>query len=123
MKPEDIDWITLLEEFKKFELDQEAMKAKCEPFALTLASPTPRFVKTLLDGKFKNHSLDPHQVKELFFFLLHKRYTDRLNLLHFAFNIFEDDCHLPAELIAQIPFPHEDGVPKYALRLDSAYKY
>jgi hypothetical protein len=123
MKPEGIDWGALVEDFEEFELDGEALKIQGEPFALSLVSPLPRFVRFFLEGKFKDDSHDPERVKVLFFFLLNKRYTDRINLLHFAFNIFDDDCHLPDELVAQVPFPHEDGVPRYAFRLDPNYEY
>ncbi|MFP5213606.1 MAG: hypothetical protein ACLGPL_09525 [Acidobacteriota bacterium] len=123
LKLEGIDWPDLVEEFQKFRLDQENNKTKSEPFALSLASPVPQFVKVLLERRFKDDSLDPEQLKVLFFFLLHKRYTERLNLLHFAFNLFDDDCHLPDEIVAQVPFPHEDGIPRYALRLAPGVEY
>ncbi len=123
IKPIGIDWNTLIDEFKGFEPDREAHGVNCEPFIRSLVSPTPQFVRVLLENRFRNDALHPEQVKILFFFLLQKRYTDRLNLLHFAFNLFDDDCCLPAEIVEQIPFPHEDGIPRYVLRLDPAYEY
>lgn len=123
MRPEGVDWKTLLEEFKEFEPDREALEIECEPFMRTLVSPVPRFVRILLRSRFKSRVPSPEQIKVLFYFLLHKRYTNRLNLLHFAFNLFDDDCYLPAELISQVPFPHEEGIPRYVLRLDPDYEY
>lgn len=70
-------------------------------------------------SSFCRSALTPlEQIKVLFCFLLDKRYTDRLNLLYFAFRLFDDDCYPTSEVIAQVPFPHEDGIPGYAVRLD-----
>lgn len=45
--------------------------------------------------------------------LLDLRYDQRLNRLHFAFNVFDDDSPLPREISDRTPFPHEDGYPLF----------
>ena len=80
-------------------------------FVKSLTTPLPRFAESLL-GRAKS-KIPADQARRLYFFLLEKRYTQRLNLLYFAFDIFEDDTSLPEDVINQTPFPHEDGIPEY----------
>ncbi len=84
-------------------------RIQCGPFVRSLVEPAPRFAKILLRKAPANHAAYMERVRSLYFFLLEKRYTERLNLLYFAFNIFDDDTALSDEVVNQTPFPHEKG--------------
>lgn len=108
-----IEWERLFKEFETFELNAEARRIESLPFVSSLVKPVPEFVKAFIGKKAESHLTHDEAIKALYYFLLEKRYDERLNLLHFAFHIFDDDTHLPDEVIAQTPFPHEEGVPKF----------
>jgi hypothetical protein len=108
----DIDFEGLIPEFAEFRLDEQCLQYENELFVRSLATPPPRFAENLLGSAASSRNY-ADQVRRLYFFLLDKRYTQRLNLLYFVFNIFEDDTALPEDVINQTPFPHEDGIPAY----------
>jgi hypothetical protein len=107
-----IDLEGLISEFAGFRLNEDGLQYENALFVRSLATPLPRYAEELL-GPAANSSSYADNVRRLYFFLLEKRYTQRLNLLYFAFDIFEDDTPLPQDVINQTPFPHEDGIPGY----------
>jgi hypothetical protein len=108
-----IDWERLVREFDRFEPDEETLGVDAPPFVRSLIKPVPHFVHGFLERKFKAKLSPDESVKALYFFLLEKRYEERLNLLHFAFHIFDEQTELPQEIIDRTPFPHEDGIPRF----------
>jgi hypothetical protein len=108
-----IDWLRLSREFLTYRTDEEVSAHETGPFAEALVQPTPRFVQCLLQQR-RELGEDPGEAaRALYCFLLQERYEERLNLLHFAFSIFEEETSLPDEIVARTPFPHEDGVPSF----------
>jgi hypothetical protein len=107
-----VDLDALIPEFAEFGLNNDSLQYENALFVGSLINPLPRFAENLL-GTDASSSSYADQVRKLYFFLLEKRYTQRLNLLYCVFNIFEDDTLLPEAVINQTPFPHEDGIPAY----------
>lgn len=116
----EIDFDLMIPEFAEFRMDEKSLHYESALFVRSLAAPAPRFVEKLL-GAEANSAAYADGVRRLYFFLLEKRYAQRLNLLYFAFNIFEDDASLPEEVINQTPFPHEDGAPGYGNALKPGF--
>jgi hypothetical protein len=108
-----IDWERLLNEFEGFEPDEELQGMDALPFVRSLIEPCPRFVDVLVARKHRRDMSKAEAVRALYAFLLEKRYQEKLNLLHFAFSIFDEHTHLPQVLIDRTPFPHEDGLPRF----------
>ena len=115
-----IDFEGLIPEFAEFRLDDKNLQYVSTLFVRSLADPLPRFVESFL-GPAVNSATYADRARELYFFLLEKRYTQRLNLLYFAFDIFEDTTVLPEEVVNQTPFPHEDGIPGYRYALEPGF--
>lgn len=111
---ETIEWERLFREFDAFEPDQEILAMDALAFPRSLIDPCPPFVAVLVARKCGGDVNHAEAVRALYAFLLEKRYQERLNLLHFAFRIFEEDTCLPQELIDRTPFPHEEGLPSFA---------
>ena len=113
---ECIDWERLFREFEEFQLGEEFAGRPAEAFDAAMISPSPDFVPAFLARRVraeKGRANRPETARDLFAFLLHKRYTERLNLLFFAFDVFDDTTPLPPDIVAMTPFPHEDGQPSY----------
>ena len=108
----DIDFDGLISEFAEFRLDDSSFRYENGIFVRSLVTPLPNFAGHFL-GPAANSSTFADEVRRLYFFLLEKRYAQRLNLLYFIFDIFEDNSSLPEDVINQTPFPHEDGIPAY----------
>ncbi|GLI34206.1 hypothetical protein [Desulforhabdus amnigena] len=118
-----IDWERLLREFENFEAYDESCHAACDTFTRSLIHPVPEFVEKLIQKKIQKEKLSYEEsVKALYCFLLQKRYNEKLNLLHFAFHIFDENTCLPDEVINQTPFPHEEGLPSFKHFNDPSYK-
>jgi hypothetical protein len=117
-----IDWQRLLQEFAEYEPEEPLVRCNSADFEASLVNPLPEFVGAFIARKGCSHLRRAEAVRVLYGFLLHKRYEERLNLLYFAFDIFDDNSLLPAEIVNQTPFPHEDGVPQFRHRGDSAYR-
>jgi hypothetical protein len=121
-----IEWARLLREFEHFEPDAGLSAYDAFDFAKSLVEPPPPFVESFLQASPERHSTRGIRIRDLYGFLLQKRYEERLNLLYFAFHIFDEKACLPEEVIEQTPFPHEDGMPAFryfqnpALNLDPA---
>jgi len=115
---EAIDWQRLLGEFAVFEPGEETTGIASAAFARALRSPVPAFVVTFLKVKSAGDFSRADALRSLYAFLLEKRYAERLNLLYFAFNVFDENDWLPEQIIARTPFPHEDGIPKFRHLLD-----
>lgn len=78
--------------------------------------PIPHFVESFLAARKDS---DKHvAVRDPYAYLPDKRYFERLNLLHFAFNIFDEGGFLPKEVIDRTPLPHENGIPNFRHSLD-----
>lgn len=108
-----INWEGLLQEFESFEPDEGILEWDASLFSRSLFQPVPGFVKAFTEEKLRRNVPLNEAVRALYGFLLEKRYAERLNLLHFAFNIFDDSSPLPREIIDRTPFPHEEGIPKF----------
>jgi len=108
-----LDWVSLLDEFDSFELDGDSLEVDPSLFEMSLLTPAQKFVDAFIERKLKINGSRSEVIKILYYFLLKKRYEQRLNLLHFAFHIFDESTHLPEEVISQTPFPHEDGTPSF----------
>jgi len=108
-----IDWVRMLDEFVAFELSDDFRHLDPASFEGSLLNPAPRFVEAFIERKIRMGGSRNEIVKALYFYLLQKRYEQRMNLLHFAFHIFDEHTFLPDEVIAQTPFPHEDGIPSF----------
>jgi hypothetical protein len=109
----EMDWERLTREFLEFKGDEESCRHDSSLFVKALVNPVPGFARYLLEKRVKTRGDYPESVRTLYGFLLEKRYKERLNLLHFAFLIFEEESTLPEEIIAQTPFPHEEGIPSF----------
>lgn len=108
-----IDWGRLTREFLAYRIDAELGAHEPNAFWGALVQPVPRFARYLIERRMAQGE-DAHEaVRALYGFLLEKRYEERLNLLHFAFSIFEDDTPLPDDILGRTPFPHEDGLPAF----------
>jgi hypothetical protein len=119
---EVIDWERLFQEFDLFEPDEETRGLDASPFVRSLIKPVPDFVHRFIERKFKTNLSRDEAVKALYGFLLEKRYAERLNLLHFAFNIFDEHTELPREIVDRTPFPHEDGLPRFTHINDPSFE-
>ncbi len=109
----EIPWQRLLREFEVYVPESEESALGGEPFVQSIVSPAPPFVRRFLDLRERAGAGREEAVRDLYFFLLKKRYDERLNLLHFAFLIFDDCSRLPQEVVDRTPFPHEDGAPLF----------
>ncbi|MCU0587441.1 MAG: hypothetical protein MUF52_04720 [Syntrophobacteraceae bacterium] len=109
----DIPWDRLLEEVAAHSLEGDEAALPCAPFVRSLTDPFPPFAALLLAARRSIGVGHDEAVRDLYFFLLRKRYEERLNLLHFAFLIFDELSQLPREVIDRTPFPHEDGLPRF----------
>jgi len=122
-----IDWERLFREFGRFELDSGVRGLDASPFVRSLISPVPKFVQAFIESKDQANfgeveAIKDETIKALYGFLLEKRYQEKLNLLHFAFRIFDDDTQLPQEIIDRTPLPHEDGLPRFTLINDPNFE-
>ena len=118
-----IEWERLLNEYVSFSPDREFLDMECTPFARSLFRPVPPFVKVFIKIGASRHGKPVECIRSLYDFLLQKRYDEKLNLLYFAFRIFEDDTHLSTTVIDRTPFPHEDGVPRFGLIFGSDRRF
>ena len=117
-----IDWQRLFNEFRNYQLNDEIKQFDACLFVQSLIQPVPEFVELFLSQKSYHSSSNIDSVRDLFGYLLEKRYNERLNLIHFAFEIFDNTTYLPQAIIDQTPLPHEDGVPKYIHRNDPDFR-
>jgi hypothetical protein len=108
-----VPWRRLQEEFSDYSPGDDELTFREDDFVAALTAPVPPFVGFLLQRKLESGSPYGAAVRDLYFFLLGKRYEERLNLLHFAFEIFDESSQLPREVVERTPFPHEDGLPRY----------
>jgi hypothetical protein len=119
---EPIDWESLLCEFESFQPDEEMSRLDCAAFVCSLLDPVPEFVEAFIERKTRGGYAHDEAIRALYCFFLKKRYDERLNLLHFAFNIFDEKTFLPEEIVNQTPFPHEEGIPRFKHLLDPNYR-
>ena len=117
-----IDWQRLLKEFEGFEADADFRQFAPEAFVQALLRPVPEFVAFFLARKTRRAKGREEAVRDLYAYLLEKRYNERLNLLHFAFEIFDAPTTLPDDVVNRTPLPHEEGLPNYRHRLNPAYR-
>ena len=114
--PKKIDWERLIAEFEAYRLDDDIGRCEAERFVQSLADPVPGFVDLFLQRRLKAGGTRDEAVRELYAYLLEKRYKERLNLLHFVFEIFDGTTYLPQNIIDRTPLPHEEGIPNYRNR-------
>lgn len=115
-----IAWENLLKAFQTFEPEAEWHGFDPYAFEAALLVPPMPFVKAFLERRSAQQDANsrPARIRDLYAFLLERRYHEKLNLLYFAFDVWDDTSPLPREVIARTPFPHEDGLPafRYAVR-------
>jgi hypothetical protein len=109
----NIQWERLLREFETYDVEPDCRQLSSQAFAQSLIDPPPQFASVFLTRKSEAQFTRDEAVRALYCFLLQKRYEERVNLLHFAFHIFDEKTRLPQEIIDRTPFPHEDGVPSF----------
>lgn len=114
-----IDWVRLTHEFLAYKVPADFRVYSPDAFENALVRPLPRFARNLLDRRIERGEGFSDAARALYGFLLEKRYADRMNLLHFAFSIFDEESALPADIVARTPFPHEDGIPSYRFHADA----
>jgi hypothetical protein len=114
-----IDWVRLTREFLAYEIPSDFCAYSPDVFQTALLQPLPRFVQSLLERRAQQGDGFAESARALYAFLLEKRYEERLNLLHFAFSIFDEESCLPDDIVARTPFPHEDGVPSFRYHGDA----
>lgn len=119
---EAIEWNRLLQEFEGFQPEPLDLQWNGQDFVRALEDPLPDFVEHFLAKKFTQGWDIGAAVRALYCFLLEKRYSERLNLLHFAFRIFDDESSLPQPVIDRTPFPHEDGLPSFRCINECGFK-
>lgn len=108
-----IPWESLRAAFQSFQPEADWLRFPSHVFEAALIRPVPSFVSDLLAARAAQDPDGPSAVRTLYAFLLEQRYARKLNLLYFAFDIFDETTLLPEEVIARTPFPHEDGVPAF----------
>lgn len=118
----DVDWQRLLSEFEDYEPDEDMRGHDCADFERALLESASGFVEPFLARKAGGNFTRGEAVRALYAFLLEKRYEERLNLLHFAFSIFDDHTCLPDEVINRTPFPHEEGSPPFRYFTDPDFE-
>ena len=117
-----IPWQRLLDEYREFKPDPAWRPHAIELFVQSLIDPAPEFVSSFIRQRCSSVADYGSGVKDLYAFLLEKRYGEKLNLLYFAFEVFENTTRIPKEIVDQTPFPHETGIPLYRYRLDPGFK-
>lgn len=108
-----IPWESLRAAFQSFQPEADWLRFPPHAFEAALVRPAPFFVSDFLAARAAQDPDDPCALRTLYAFLLEQRYGRKLNLLYFAFDIFDETTLLPEEVIARTPFPHEDGVPAF----------
>ena len=106
-----IDWDSLIAEWRAFDIEDPFRQLDPAPFVKSLILPPLPFVEAFLSAR-EDRDRDL-VVRDLYAFFLDKRYYDRLNLLYFAFHIFDENSVLPTDVVDRTPFPHEDGIPSF----------
>ncbi len=107
----------LLKEFCIFRPDKQFSSMDGKKFARALAKPQPEFVASFIKTK-TDYGYDRNTaIRDLYAFLLEKRYYSKINLLYFAFDIFCDKEELDDGILNITPLPHEDGTPLFKYRL------
>ncbi len=119
---EAIDWKRLFQEFSEFQTPAEASQVEAGIYVSSLVNPAHTFVSEFLAIRMKSGERRDEAVRDLYHYLLQKRYDERLNLLHFAFHIFDEETRLPDAIIEMTPFPHEDGVPRFKHFTDGSFR-
>jgi hypothetical protein len=117
-----IDWDGLNQEFQGFEPGEEFQEIPGHVFGDAMIKPIPDFVRRFLQTRRTQVDDQNNAVRDLYVFLLNKRYYERLNLLYFAFDIFSDETPIPEAIVNETPFPHEDGIPKYKHHMDPEFR-
>ncbi len=117
-----IDWKRLLKEFEDYRADRDIVIFDSAAFVKSMVSPVPQFVEVFLKIKICQGMNRDDAVRELYSFFLEKRYYEKLNLLHFAFEIFDEDTYLPKEIIDRTPLPNEEGMPLFRYRFDPDFE-
>lgn len=117
-----IDLTALVEEFADFAPDETFTALETEPFVQAMAQPDPEFVIPFLKARKERGSDKKTAVRDLYAFLLSKRYFDKLNLLYFAFDVFCSRIALPDAILNMTPLPHEEGAPLFKYKLTPGYK-
>ncbi len=117
-----IDLAHLLKDFSEFRPDNQFSSMDGKPFVRAMAEPEPEFVIPFIKEKMDKGSGRDNAIRDLYAFLLDRRYYEHLNLLYFAFDVFCSNISLPKEVLDLTPLPHEDGVPLFKYSLVPGYK-
>ncbi len=122
LKDQGIDLSLLVNEFAEFQPDDMFSSLNGKPFTQALVKPEPEFVTPFIKKKLEKGYDRETAIRDLYAFLLDKRYNFRINLLYFVFDIFDDEDILEEEIINMTPLPHEDGTPLFKYRLIPDYR-
>lgn len=113
----DLNLTQLAQEFTDFEPDAHVASMDGGPFLDAMADPEPEFVSLLIRARLKKNDSKEIIIRDLYAFLLDKRYYSRSNLLYFAFDVFCSRVSLPDEVLEMTPLPHEEGSPLFKYKL------
>jgi len=108
-----IPWQALRAAFEDFQPEPHWLRYSAQAFEASLIRPEPAFVAKWLEARAAKDPDRASALRTLYAFLLEQRYSRKCNLLYFAFDLFDDATALPDEVIAQTPYPHEDGLPAF----------
>jgi hypothetical protein len=117
-----LDLDHLVREFAEFQPEGLFVSMDSKSFVTTLADPAPEFVTAFIRARKNKGSDENAAIRDLYAFLLDKRYYARSNLLYFAFDVFCSKVSLPDEILEITPLPHEEGVPLFKHKLTPGYK-
>jgi hypothetical protein len=122
MTPDMFDWNLLIQEFERFETEKDLRRLAPHFFVRALIRPLPEFVEPFLSVRLRRAADRGEAVRDLYGFLVEKRYYEKMNLLYFVFEIFDDNTPLPQEIVNRTPLPHEGGLPRFRHSLDPDFK-
>jgi len=112
----------LAQEFADFQPDAQFSAMDGEPFLNAMADPEPEFVTSFVLARQRRNITKESIIRDLYAFLLDKRYYSRSNLLYFAFDVFCSRVSLPDEVLEMTPLPHEEGTPLFKYKLVPGFK-
>ena len=118
----EYDLTQLVKEFAEFQPDKQFLSMDSKPFVHAMADPEPEFVIPFIKERMDQGSDKETAIRDLYAFLLDKRYYSRMNLLYFAFDVFCSRVALPDEILKITPLPHEEGAPLFKYKLSPGYK-
>jgi hypothetical protein len=84
MTPDMFDWNLLIQEFERFETEKDLRRLAPHFFVRALIRPLPEFVEPFLSVRLRRAADRGEAVRDLYGFLVEKRYYEKMNLLYFV---------------------------------------